>query len=393
MKILANQFSTWLFQYALPLWSSAVIDRVLGGFYEVVELDGLASHAPRRARVQGRQSFTFAYAGLMGWSGEWLAAAEHGIAYLNRYYRKANGLYRTMSFPDGSTFNSDVMTYDQAFSLLAMASLYSVSGDRRDVRRSARALIHCLCQERRCANGGFWEFGSKNYLSNPQMHLLEATMAWASVDQNPIWADIANEIADLAVNRFIDPNCGALFEEFDSNWAPITSEHGSHVVEPGHQYEWAWLLKRWSLQSGRSDLHATAETLFKAGRRGLDVGRNVALDEIDQQFKPRRATARLWPQTERLKAASLFFQCAKKDALPAYESEVILAAESLWRYFNVPTKGLWRDKMQVDGSFIDEPAPASSFYHIILAIDALASAAGTSRSQFGERTDPLRQAH
>jgi mannose-6-phosphate isomerase len=30
--------------------------------------------------------------------------------------------------------------------------------------------------------------------------------------------------------------------------------------------------------------------------------------------------------------------------------------------------GLWRDKQKADGSFVDEPAPASSFYHILCAI-------------------------
>ncbi|HEX6866534.1 MAG TPA: AGE family epimerase/isomerase [Caulobacteraceae bacterium] len=33
-----------------------------------------------------------------------------------------------------------------------------------------------------------------------------------------------------------------------------------------------------------------------------------------------------------------------------------------------PVPGLWRDRMKADGSFIDEPAPASSFYHIVGAI-------------------------
>jgi len=41
------------------------------------------------------------------------------------------------------------------------------------------------------------------------------------------------------------------------------------------------------------------------------------------------------------------------------------------RFFEVPVPGLWRDKMQADGSFVIEPAPASSFYHIACAIDEL----------------------
>ena len=29
--------------------------------------------------------------------------------------------------------------------------------------------------------------------------------------------------------------------------------------------------------------------------------------------------------------------------------------------------GLWRDKQEADGRFVDEPAPASSLYHIVAA--------------------------
>jgi mannose-6-phosphate isomerase len=31
-------------------------------------------------------------------------------------------------------------------------------------------------------------------------------------------------------------------------------------------------------------------------------------------------------------------------------------------------KGLWRDRLNSDGTFVQEPAPASSFYHIVCAI-------------------------
>jgi mannose-6-phosphate isomerase len=35
----------------------------------------------------------------------------------------------------------------------------------------------------------------------------------------------------------------------------------------------------------------------------------------------------------------------------------------------------WRDRRREDGAFVDEPAPASSLYHIICAVAALKEAA------------------
>ena len=47
-----------------------------------------------------------------------------------------------------------------------------------------------------------------------------------------------------------------------------------------------------------------------------------------------------------------------------------------------PDSGLWRDKMQADGSFVDEPAPASSLYHITVAWEQVRATA-TVLPEFG----------
>jgi mannose-1-phosphate guanylyltransferase/mannose-6-phosphate isomerase len=81
---------------------------------------------------------------------------------------------------------------------------------------------------------------------------------------------------------------------------------------------------------------------------------NVLWDDLTV----RDANARLWPQTEYLKAALLLGE----------PGEALEAANGLARYLDVPVRGAWRDKMLPDGSFVDEPAPATSFYHISVAV-------------------------
>jgi mannose/cellobiose epimerase-like protein (N-acyl-D-glucosamine 2-epimerase family) len=46
----------------------------------------------------------------------------------------------------------------------------------------------------------------------------------------------------------------------------------------------------------------------------------------------------------------------------------VRAATAMQSFLDTPVKGLWRDKQRADGSFVDEPAPASTFYHILCAI-------------------------
>jgi mannose-6-phosphate isomerase len=57
----------------------------------------------------------------------------------------------------------------------------------------------------------------------------------------------------------------------------------------------------------------------------------------------------------------------------------LTAAAGLRNYLAAPTPGLWWDKLMPDGRFRNEPAPASSFYHIISAYEHLAQAHPAAR--------------
>ena len=64
-----------------------------------------------------------------------------------------------------------------------------------------------------------------------------------------------------------------------------------------------------------------------------------------------------------------------------YEAMALEAAETLATYLDTPIRGLWRDRLDASGSFIEEPAPASSLYHLVGAALAL--------SRLTERAAPL----
>ena len=51
-----------------------------------------------------------------------------------------------------------------------------------------------------------------------------------------------------------------------------------------------------------------------------------------------------------------------------YFTMAISAAETLRRYLATPIPGLWYDRISPQGDVIDEPAPASTFYHLVVAI-------------------------
>jgi len=258
---------------------------------------------------------------------------------------------------------------------LAMA--YRVLPERGELVVEARDLLGQIQTALALPSGGFVESTpDRPYQSNPHMHLFEAMLAWREADADPDrqrgWDAQADAIAELCLTRFIDAKTGALREFFDAEWAPAPGLEGQ-IVEPGHQLEWAWLLIRWARLRNRPDALAAAARLFEIGvGPGLDLDRGVALQQLLDDFSVHDPVARLWPQTEWLKAALAISAATPND--PALAAQVPKAVAALQLYLNTPVPGLWWDRLEPSGRFIDEPAPASSLYHIACAIAELSAA-------------------
>ena len=108
----------------------------------------------------------------------------------------------------------------------------------------------------------------------------------------------------LALDRFIDPASGALREFFAQDWSPAPGSEG-RIAEPGHQYEWAYLLNRWAALTGREQPAAVRRLIAFADSYGVDPVRNVALNSLFTDGSVNDAKARLWPQTERIRAYAI----------------------------------------------------------------------------------------
>ncbi len=341
-----------------------------GGFHE--RLNGTeALDEPRRARVQPRQSASFARARELGWSGDAARLVTHGLDYLFKYYRRDDGLFCTLIASDGTQIDHRALLYDHAFALFALAESHRVIESPAHYREEAlrlRSLIHQLLKPGGAAFGPGFETGlplGMARCSNPHMHLLEACLAWQEAHGDATWQSMADEIVELALSRFIDPDAGILREHFQSDWTPLPGLQG-RIIEPGHHFEWAWLLMRWAGDS-HPEVRPVALRLIEIGER-YGVRDGVALNGLLDDFSVHDAGARLWPQTERLKAA---VRAAHVTGEERYWEMAASAAEALLRYLEIKPPGLWYDRLTPDGRFLPEPAPASSFYHLVVAIAEL----------------------
>src|SRR5262245_24317515 len=371
----AAALTRWLFDAALPLWWELGADRVRGGFHEAMSLDGRPLRRPHRARVITRQAFSYCEAGRLGWRGPWREAQRHALEYFHKHFVTADATVVSVVGLDGGVSDPRFDLYNQAFALLAYASGHRTFGQAGGWREKAVALRTTLEQSYAHPLGGFVEdrAGSLPQRSNPHMHLLEAALAWIAVDDDPAWRRMADAIATLCLEKFIDPVSGALAEFFATDWVPAPGVEG-RICEPGHHYEWAFLLDRWARLTGRTEPEATPRLIAFADSRGLDPHRGVAVNAVLADGGVHDPVARLWAQAERIRA---YLAQRRSD------EDVAAAIKGLRRFLATPTQGVWFDRLGADDMFIPEPARATSLYHIVGAVAELARAlppAVTTRS-------------
>jgi mannose-6-phosphate isomerase len=353
-----------MIEHSLPLWSGEGWDPAAGGFVERLDIEGRADRAaPRRVRVQARQIYCFAKAAQMGWYPEGREIAMKGLDYLLAKAKSPDGRpgFVHLLDPDGSATNPLRDTYDHAFVLLALSTLYQLSNDAQ-VRDEISSLLAFFDRDLRSPHGGFIEGipATMPRRQNPQMHMFEAMIATFDATHDPAFQNRAGELYSLFVANWYDPQRQVLGEYFEEDWSKIEPVS----VEPGHQAEWVWLLRGFERITGCPTGRHRSQLLASALRYRDDVT-GCLFDEGDAGGNVGKFTRRCWPQTEIAKAWIAQAEAGEPNA--ADEAREALAR--LYRhYLQHPVLGGWYDQFDRDGRSLVDFIPASSFYHILCAI-------------------------
>ena len=368
----------WVVYRALPLWSTTGVDKERGGFVERLHPNGNLEADVRRARLVSRQIYAFSTAGRLGWTGPSDELVNHGRAALLTHHIGSDNVAIPRFRPDTRTSENGFDLYDQAFVLFGLSHLAQHAAGA-SAESIALNILSTMRDGWSHAEGGFGE--TKPIVpplkANPHMHLFEAAQAWLDVSTDSAWVDLAQEMADLCIARFINPRTGALQEYFGAQWEP-PSDLEQQIIEPGHQSEWAWLLVRWYKRTGHEKYLSAARGLFSVAEdRGTDPSRIRLVNELTADLQPRDRRMRLWPQTERIKSLVLFAELATSP----YERELLdlrieQAVAALLDYTVHPVAGSWWEHLGTDGQPVVEPARASSLYHIMGAVAELSRYTG-----------------
>jgi mannose/cellobiose epimerase-like protein (N-acyl-D-glucosamine 2-epimerase family) len=363
---LREQIRSWMFDHALPFWAANGVDTVNGGFVEQLTLDGRDAGASfKRTRVTARQTYVFSQARLLGWSDAG-GTALNGMDFLiNRTWQGTSGGFARTVSRTGDVLDPTPDLYDHAFVLFAFAWRHRAEGDSLSRDWMHRTLDLIETRFRHPGGAGFWHElpPAGHRLQNPHMHLTEACLAAYESTGEARFAEAARRLVALFQNHLFDRATGTLREYYNDAWRPVPGETGRHV-EPGHMLEWAWILnqarKLINVDTG-DDIRALVAF---AEQHGVDRASGATYNTIRDDGLPLDRGSRIWPNTERIKAAVALHESAGVDPWPMIEQSSRLL---LSRYLGREPTGTWMDAFDASGRQTAKVVPASSLYHLVMA--------------------------
>lgn len=354
----------WMFETALPFWFEQGVDRRDGGYVEMFDAHGQASASFKRTRVMARQLYVFSHASLLGWKSG-LSAARHGYVFLRDNAHLGHGRWARRLSRQGEVIDETPDLYDHAFVLFALGWYARASGEREPFDLALEGLEALAAHFRHPKGGYAHELPMIGWRQqNPHMHLLEAALALHAADPNETrYTGLASEIVELFRTRFFDGR--TLAEYFKEDWGRAPGLDG-RLVEPGHQFEWAWILWKHGQLSG-ADMTAEICALYEfADIHGVDPATGVTCSVVLDNGKPYDRGSRTWPNTERIKGAIAYGDITGKDVTTA----VLSAVNALFDR-HLDHRGTWAEAFDAQGRPVTNTVPASTLYHLFLAFSEI----------------------
>lgn len=353
-------YCDWITGTALPLWAETGFDPAAGRFRERLNAAGRPVDMAHRAMVQARQIYVFAHAAQLGWfDGGHLA--ETAMASLIRDYCVEADDRASFHFSiasDGKVVSEVRDAYAHAFALFALAWVYRLNGDARLVALADKVIRFIDLDLTDPAHGGLFDalpLATHDKRQNPHMHLLEAYLFLEQAAPGRGYLERGGALIRLFRDRMYRD--GILPEYFAQDWTPLADAARAGLWEPGHHFEWVWLLREYERLSGDA-VEPLAAALDASAREAGFAADGLIVDEVDADFRVVKPSHRIWPHTEAIKAA-----VSRGDAALAGRMGDAL----LTHFLDRPFAGGWIDQIGADRRPLVDYVPASTLYHLFLA--------------------------
>lgn len=364
LKSILSTCQSFVYEQLLKNWALHGINKEYGYSYESMTHEWVGNPVGRlRLLTQCRQLYTFSHADQIQNSDEWHALLRPLFDFITTNYFFEDRWFFSLN-DDLTIKDTQSDAYTLAFVLLAFSHYYRATKDDRALHYMKKTHLFLL-DKMQAKTGGFYESypidTHQTRRQNPHMHLLEGYIAAFETTQDEDYKKIIASLLSLSLEHFYDKKTKTLREFFTQDWHldPATG----HQIEPGHHFEWVWLLYQANKILPNPDYTDLAQQLWRtAVRYGFSENGGI-YNQIDgDTYQPIDKEKRIWPITEYLKAITV---------MPIGKEEKIDRLEKALRFMQkhyLLDDGCWNEYLNEDNSAKNYPLPGTSSYHIFLGL-------------------------
>jgi mannose-6-phosphate isomerase len=207
-----------------------------------------------------------------------------------------------------------------------------------------------------------WAILGRNLEQNPHMHLLEAYLSAYNATRDDAFLKCSTHIMSIYTEILRTPDGSKVLEHLDEDGQPSGEE--GNLIEPGHLYEWYWLVNEYADIAGLPAYRAACTPIVGwADRWGVDPAAGGIYDMVDTGGNIVSNRKRIWPVTECIKALVTLARMSGSEQ--SYEALTRWIKFIREKYCTVD--GAWHEylnqKLKPDCDYM----PMSTPYHVAMA--------------------------
>ncbi|GAB3252453.1 AGE family epimerase/isomerase [Larkinella harenae] len=352
----AVQYRDALLNDVIPFWQNHSLDRDNGGFFTCLDRSGQVYDTDKFTWLQARQVWTFAMLhNRVEQRADWLAVAQHGADFLQRFGRSDDGSWYFSLTRDGKPLVQPYNIFSDCFATMAFGQLSLATGNEEQAHIAESTFRQILT--RRDTPKGRWSkavagtrplknFALPMILCNLALeieHLLDKSLVEKTVDE------CIYEVMEV----FYDKNLGLIRENVTPN-GQVSDSFEGRLLNPGHAIEAMWFIMDLAVRrNDRALLDRAVQITLQTLEYAWDSDHGGILYFLDANgFPPQQLEwdqKLWWVHIETLISLAKGFQLTQH---PACWDWFVKVHDYTWAHFPDPAQGEWYGYLNRQGQVL-----------------------------------------